>query len=759
MKKRFLLLLMFVFLNCLSQENRQWGSYFSYYQIIGMAQSDNVVYAASESAIFSQNTLTGELKTITSVDGLKAETITAIYHSNDYNRTLVGNSNGLVLVINRDGSIVSKIDIVEETTVPSYRKKINTISEYNGLAYIACDFGISVLNLATLEFVDTYYIGSGGAEVPIKQVAVYNGYIYAVTDGYGIRKATLDNPNLNDFSQWQEILGGGWTGITTFGTELYAIATTGNWYHLSGDNPFPFAFVPEVSTDIRDSNGYLVGTYPSKVLVYNQDLNLALQINTIPGNNSAVFTYASVVNGTLYIGTRDDGVYSVSLTNLSLFTNITPSGPLRNKVFSLKKTPNSLWAVFGSYNFNFTADYSRYGISKLTDEGWVNIPYQDLVAPIDKPVESIISIAVNPNNENEVYFNSWHSGLLKVVDDIAVILYDDANSPLRSQQSVPNFRAIRVNSTFDTGGKLWVINSGTDNPLKVKNNENWTSYSFQDQTDSPHEDDYGKLVIDKNGTKWIPSELNGIIAFNEGLNNKLLLINEENDNLPSVNTRCVAIDNNNRLWIGTTNGLRVLSNIEQFLTEDELSVNSIIIEEDGLAQELMYEQVITDIVVDGSNNKWIATGGAGAFLVSPDGQKTLFHFTKQNSPLPSNVINDIEINQVNGEVFFATDKGLISYKGTSTAPEGDLQNVYVYPNPVRPGFEGEVKISGLMDDVNVKITDIEGNLVFETTSEGGTVLWDTRAFGKYKVASGVYMIFISSDDGLETKVKKVMIVR
>ncbi len=172
----------------------------------------------------------------------------------------------------------------------------------------------------------------------------------------------------------------------------------------------------------------------------------------------------------------------------------------------------------------------------------------------------------------------------------------------------------------------------------------------------------------------------------------------------------------------------------------------------------MNEQIITDIRVDGSNNKWIATA-AGAFLVSPDGQNTLFHFTKENSPLPSNIINDIEINDITGEVFFATDKGLVSYKGTSTSPSDNLNNVFVYPNPVRPGFEGDVKISGLIDNANIKITDIEGNLVYETTSEGGTVLWDTRAFGKHKVASGVYMIFIASEDGTETKVKKVMIVR
>ena len=205
--------------------------------------------------------------------------------------------------------------------------------------------------------------------------------------------------------------------------------------------------------------------------------------------------------------------------------------------------------------------------------------------------------------------------------------------------------------------------------------------------------------------------------------------------------------------------LRILPSVDRFLSETTLTTNAIIILEDNLAQELFYQQSITDIAVDGSNNKWIAIADAGVFQVSPNGQSVLHKFTKENSPLPSNNINDIEIDGVTGEVFFATDKGLVSFKGTATKANDDLNNVYVFPNPVRPGFSGEVNISGLIDKANVKITDIEGNLVFETTSQGGTVMWDTTAFGKYKVASGVYMIFIASDDGAETKVKKVMIIR
>jgi hypothetical protein len=199
--------------------------------------------------------------------------------------------------------------------------------------------------------------------------------------------------------------------------------------------------------------------------------------------------------------------------------------------------------------------------------------------------------------------------------------------------------------------------------------------------------------------------------------------------------------------------------VNNFQNTTALTTKPIIILEDEVAQELLFEQFINAIVVDGANNKWVGTADSGVFLLSSNGQKTIYHFTTNNSPLPSNTINDIGINSVTGEVYIATTKGMISFKGVATGASDSLNNVYVYPNPVRPEFSGTVKIAGLLDRANIKITDIEGNLVHEAVSEGGTIEWDTTAFGKYKVASGVYMIFISAEDGIETKVKKVMIIR
>jgi hypothetical protein len=754
MKRLFLLCFLLLSASFFGQGNQPWRSFFSYNNIVDITQSGSAVYGAASSAMFSKNVLTEELKTITSVDGLKAESITAVHHSTAYNRTLVGNSNGLLLVINADNTIATKIDIVQEATVAPSKKKINHIYEHEGKAYISCDFGIAVFNIATMEFGDTYYLGPNGAEVAVAQCTVLNSNIFAVIPG-AIFAGQLGNPNLNDYGQWTGYVGGNWTGIVTHDNSLFVCDAAGGLYRIQNDNPVFFASLPSAIVDLKEANGYMTATCANRVNVYTGPVQ-AFQINVVP--DPVTFTCATVLNEKLFIGTQERGIYSTPLNSLS-FENITPDGPVKSNIFRITKSPNFLWAVYGDYTniYNpYPLDY--YGVSKLTPTGWFTIPNQDLFN-----AASISDIVVSPTNENLVYAASFHNGLIKIESDVPVANYDNSPSIPNGPETLndPTFPSVRINSlAFDKTGNLWMTNSRIEKAIKeLKINNGWASYSVDGVVSDPEGNDYGKMVIDKNGTKWIPSRLDGIVAFNESPLKYIVIGEGQNGNLPSKNSKCVAIDANNRLWIGTDKGLRVVPGVDRFMTEDQLTANPIIILEDGLAQELMFEQGITDIVVDGSNNKWIGTANAGAFLVSPDGQSTLFHFTKENSPLPSNTINDIEIDNVTGEVFFATDRGMVSYAGTSTAAEDDLSQVYVFPNPVRPGFQGDVNISGLIDDANIKITDIEGNLVYETTSEGGTILWDTTAFGKYKVASGVYMIFISSEDGTMTKVKKVMIIR
>jgi hypothetical protein len=762
MKKSVLYFLLLLFIQMgFAQSNLSWQGYFSYNEIKDVSESATAVFAASENALFSKNLGTNVIKTTNTIDGLSGQTISSVYHSATFNKTIVGYENGLLIVINEaDGSMLNVVDIINKQLPPNI-KKINHFMEFEGIAYVSCDFGIVQFNLATLQFGDTYFIGDNGAEIRVNQTALFNGFIYAATNS-GIRRANISNKNLIDYNQWETIASGNWSSIAAFGTDMFAINGTGYIHKFnSGSNSFIGLIVlSQPVLDMRATVNHLIVTTANSVYIYNNQMALIRQINTNQITDSnPIFTCATIIGDAIFIGTKENGLIVASLSSAVTFENITPIGPSRNNIFGLQTTTSALWTVYGDY----TADYNpypldSYGISKFSTTGWLNIPYEDVLG-----AQSMTRIIVNPNKENEVYASSFFSGLLKIENDVPTILYNQTNSGLESLTFLgPTYIDIRINGTaFDKSGNLWVTNSRVKNGLKVfRTNGQWQSYAMDVILDSPNDNNFGTMAIDRNGTKWLSTSRDGVVGFNEtNIKFKKITTGSDTGNLPIADVRTVAIDNRNQLWIGTTKGLRVLPNVSSFQSEEQMTANPIIILEDNLAQELLFEQFITDIAVDGANNKWIGTADSGVFLVSPNGQETKYHFTTSNSPLPSNVVNDVDINSATGEVFIATSKGLVSFKGTATAANDDLSNAYVYPNPVRPEYQGTVKIAGLLDKANIKITDIEGNLVYETISEGGTIEWDTTAFGKYKVASGVYMIFISAQDGVETKVKKVMIIR
>jgi ligand-binding sensor domain-containing protein len=738
-------------------QNQSWGSYFSYNHVVDLTHSENRIIAVTENALFSQNLVNYEVQTINSIDGLKSELITSIYHSKGYGKTLVGNINGLVIIYNHSNNqVINKVDIINNVPVPQSIKRINHFFEHEGKVYISTDYGITVLNLTTLEFGDTYFIGLSGQETQVLQTTVHDGYIYAVTPNIGIRRAFISNPNLINFNSWEVFDSGSWKGVASIGNFLIGSNTDNRLYRFYEGSTLSIITTSQPILNIRSDNGFLNVTTISTVYAFNQQLALVAQIGQIFGE-PLQYTSSLVMGNTLYIGSRTKGIFSLNLNNQGFFENYIPAGPLRNKVYSIKATADNLWCVFGDNSFEYNPynpGLSQFGISKLTPEGWLHIPYEDVFQ-----ARNLSKVVLQPNNENIAYIGSNFSGILKVENNVPTELYNQTNT---GQNGLETFYEDGVNDVrihnlaYDRSNNLWVTNAGMGGKIKVlRASGSWQSYLIA--SGAKH---YGDLVIDKNNTKWIASFDRGLIGFNDTQQNRKIVINNSYGNgLPINNVRSLAIDKNNRLWIGTQWGLRILPSVDRFMTDDQPSVNPVIIMEEGVPQELLYRQTVSKIKIDGADQKWLGTMGAGVFLVSPNGQETIYHFTKDNSPLPSNTILDIDINPRTGEVFFATDKGMVSYKGASTAPSDNLSGVYVYPNPVRPEYSGTVKIAGLTDQANVKITDIEGNLVFEANSSGGTVEWDTTAFGKYRVASGVYMIFIATKDATETKIKKVMIIR
>ena len=343
-----------------------------------------------------------------------------------------------------------------------------------------------------------------------------------------------------------------------------------------------------------------------------------------------------------------------------------------------------------------------------------------------------------------------------------------------------NYKSIRVSDLkFDNQGFLWSLTSLVEDPLKKFNltTNQWQTYSFSSIIDDPilDENGFGPLVIGPDGTKWVGSYRNGVIGFNDNGNLIRQIVGEDVANLPINHIKSLALDNNNILWIGTYKGLRILYNTSNFFTEDVITTSPIIFIEDGLPKELLELQFITAIIVDGSNNKWISTVDSGVFYLSSDGQNTIYHFTKDNSPLPSNGITSMAQNQNDGTIYFGTNRGLVAFKAGGSSPSNSLEDAYAYPNPVRPGFNIEIdkiKIKNLSENINIKITDIEGNLVAEAQSntnlrfkgynlaiDGGTAYWNGKNLADRTVASGVYVVLISDLNTIETNVLKIMLIR
>lgn len=775
MKKHLLIFLFLV--QCVgAQTNRLWQGYFSFNQLGALTQRGTTVYAASENALFFQKP-DGFLETITSVNGLKAENITAIHYSEAFQVLLVGNSNGLLLVIQADGTVAFKNGILTEVPVPAGQKRINHFSEFDGKVYLSTDYGISVFNLNQQEFSDTYYIGDGGAQTRVIQTTVYNNSIYAVMGNFRIKKAAVTNPFLIDFSQWVLHDSGFWYGAQAFQNQSVFFNADGNVYRWNGTSYTLLFSVGQPPIDFRTTADYIVLTTAQKVMVANAAGVVLVNYTTSNYTPQPVtFNAATVADETVYIATNEVGLLQFPISAPSNVTILKPDGPDLNQPFRLKKTEDKLFVTYGRFSFTYdpynpNPPFQPYlfPINYFDKEqGWSKIPTTDVLN-----ARSLTSLVVNPSNANEIFVSSYFSGILKLEDLVPTTLFNQTNTGANGLESLqltppdPSYVDIRINGlAYDSRGDLWLTNAYVDKGLKVfRKTGQWQSYDLTNIFTEPFFERYGQIAIDKNNTKWIPTyRANGLVAFNENYSNKFLFVKTGTEgNLPSLDVRCVAIDNRNQVWIGTARGLRTLSSADTFITAESLQSRPIIINEvingQTLAQELFFEQVVLDICVDGANRKWVSLADSGVFLVSPNGQETIYQFTKENSPLPSNTVNDIEIDGTTGEVFFATEKGLVSFKANATAPSDDLASVFVYPNPVRPEYAGTVKIAGLTDKAVIKITDIEGNLVFETTAAGGTIEWDTTAFGKYRVASGVYMIFISAQDGIETTVRKVMIIR
>jgi ligand-binding sensor domain-containing protein len=748
----------------------QWEDFFSYNSIKDIAFSDTVLYALADNAVFTYDIHTEEIEKLSSVNGLSGETTSVIYYNETFNRLVIGYENGLIEVVDQDGAVTVSPDIVNFNQ--SGLKRINAIYQYNNQLLLATSFAIIVYDIERLEFGDTYFIGPGSSSVNVNDITVLNNEIYAATDS-GIFVANIDGGSLLDANNWEQRFTGDFKHILTFNTSVYT-STNNEVFRLNGNTQQSVLSYGETISGISSSEDRLTVSLRSRVNVYDTSLGL-LGSNT----SSSLFDFslnaAMIQSGVLYMATQEFGVLIGQLNSQS-YKEVHPEGPLLNQVFSIEANNNSLWVVYGGYDATYTPSQIRQGYSYFNGVNWENVPY----SPSD-PFGDLVHVTIDKNSDNRVFISSFGDtgavnskltgGLYELVDNQIVRFYNHLNSPLEDiVPDNPNRVTVRVSGTaFDREGNLWVTNLISNNRLKkLSPSGTWTSFDINELY-LDNKPGMGEVVIDNTNTAWITTRRNGVFAFNENGSRKRALTTEPTKgNLPNAFTRTMALDKNNRLWIGTLSGLVVFSNPSSIFDANVYDAQPVIILDEGIPKKLLGDQTINSIKVDGANNKWFGTDNAGALYTDPSGQTTLANFNKDNSPLPSNKILKIAVDEFSGKVYFATDKGIVVYN-SDVAPFGDtLGEVYAYPNPAL-NSNTTVTIAGrngtnIPRGTNVKILDVSGNLVHETNViegqevQGGKVVWNKRNLAGQKVASGIYIVLLVTEDGSETSTTKIAVV-
>lgn len=757
MKVNLLRVLFFVVLGVSScwGQNKQWESMYSYYNTTtGIAYNENLIVAA-ENALFLYNPNLNSTETITTVDGLSGDNFSALVV---YDNTIIaGFENGMVTKIDINTKKIDLDNSIERNiSVNGDKKQINQLYVHQNLVYLATGFGIVELNPTTVEFGDTYYFGSLGARIRVNQVAVFEDYIYAATP-QGVYRTLLNNPNKLEFSTWEQHAVGNWMALWMQDSMLYGARDEANavsFFQLLDSITEKKRFSGKAKHIAPHENGIVITT-SNRVYDVNKAFETTQTIADIDGVKPNTFTFGMYANNELWIGTSSEGLIRYAASEEDKF--ISPEGPLRNSIFDIESLANELWISHGDYSLFYNPwPLEKYGLSHYYNERWDNISNKSLF-----DVETFVRVVAHPTDLGKLYACSYHRGIVPIEDNTPIELWNQTNSGLESLTfDGPNV-SIRVRDAIvDDGGNLWSITGFVQKGLKKRTSSGqWTSYDLSEVvSDYTNESGYSNMELFEDKFIFFGGVKSGLIGVDITQSPpQMKHLMGGKFGLPSDDVRSIRLDKDNRLWVGTRDGIAVLYAPNQFF-EPESELRAVVVEDDGNLRELLSGQFITDIEVDGNNQKWVSTATSGVFLLSPNGTEILQHFTKENSPLPTSSVKTIGIDNATGKVYLGTLTGMVVFQGDAYAESEKLSEVSVFPNPVRPNYTGNMVVRGLQQDARVKITDIAGNLVYDTTSEGGSISWDFRSFSGQRVRSGVYLIFVSSKDGLDSAVKKVMIV-
>lgn len=750
----------------------EWTDYQSYARAKNVVDTGNKVYCVTDGGLFSYNKTDNSIQKMSGINGLSDVGIQRLAFSKENGILLIAYQNANIdLLIGND--IFNLSDIKRKQI--SADKTINNVMFEGNLAYLSCGFGIVVINLDKKEIKDTYYIGKDGGYLNVLDMATNGAFLFAATAN-GIYKASASESNLQNYNNWvrQTAIPNAdkkFSKIENFMGKIIANYTPDQFaedemYELKGNIWSPV--LPEIHyvSEMFATGDYLVISSREEVFVYNNKL---VKVNYI---NKYVFpeyevkpiqTMCAVMDAqnVMWVADQKYGLVKVG----TKAERIVPEGPSDNTVFSLSMNDQDLWIASGGRDNAWNNLFYEPRFQLNRSGKWSVFDRNSF--PVTNDFKDMVYVKADPKNPDHVFAASWGGGVLEFSAGKFVKRYDNLNSTLQTAiPNSPDAPYVRIGGmAFDSKGNLWVTNSEVAKNISVfQTDGSWKAFEL---TGIANKYSIGKVVVTQNDDKWIVVPrghglyvLNSTNTEQKELNVVARFVNSEGEFFNEMNNVYAIIeDMNGEIWVGTSGGVAVYSNPKKIWTESVLYATRPGLNiPDGNFHPLLEKESITSIAIDGANRKWFGTKTSGVFLISDDGETELEHFNTDNSPLPSNEITDIAINQKTGEVFFGTASGLISYMGEATAANDEFTDVYVYPNPVRENHDGPIVIKGLVDETDVKITDISGSLVFKTTSLGGQAIWDGNNLNGNRCKTGVYLIFMTDPSGEKTKIIKLLFI-
>lgn len=743
-----------------------WLDHLPYGNIKDMVERGKVVYCATDQGLFVYDHEELSIERYSKVNALSDVSLSCLGWSEQYKTLIIGYENGNVDFF-AGGAIENMQDIKAS---PSYSglKQINHIETEGKYAYICTDFGIVQYDMAQGIVEETFVIGPNGVTLAVNQLAFSEDSIFAATE-LGLFAANKNAPLLTFES---------WNPITSLGTDIAFVCTIDDrvFVYQSNIEDIKFSDGKGWSSsplgplykgdllDMRSDKGYLLITNSFASYGVEKDAASVFQNFQSGAQSFAVPPLTcSVISDDdrfFWVGTSGIGMVAwIKYDGVNSYSEqILPNSPNRKFVTQMYHDDNRLFVAPGGYTSVWSPAFTDYGYYELKEYDWTNHVsseyngYGDLVAFI-----------TDPNDEDHYYASSYGNGILEFKDGQFIKLINSLNS---NMTPMPNGTEQRIGGfAADEDGGIWFSNSQTENPLGVIR-EDGTIEMFSLGSLAGSADAIKNIIYTSENQVWLQVRNGGVVVAQvneDGVvsDRKALGAEEGFGNLPSGTVLSYAEDLDGEIWIGTNEGMAVLYSPQNiFEAQRNYDFQIIVIDEDGdgNGERVLGTEVINDIEVDGSNKKWFATANSGVFYTSENGKEQIYNFTIDNSPLPSNNIMDIEVDDVTGMVYFATDQGIVSFQGGATEGVTSMLDVFAYPNPVEPGYDGPILIRGLVTNAQVKITDIEGNIVYETVAEGGQALWSGKSFSGERVKSGVYLAYITNDDGSAKAVTKIMII-